>query len=838
MKIKPTYQDLVKEVKKLREEIKLKESENKFKSYFESNKAIMLQLDTETKQIICANKTAIDFYGYSKEELFKKSINDLNTLSPAEIISLMKKAVKKQSNYFEFKHKLANGEIRDVAIYASPTMIGKEIQMFVTVYDVTKQKKTELEILRKNNELAANDEEIRTANEELIATTDALKENNNELIIAKEEAEANEKKYKHLSNITVEGIFIHDKGIAVDVNQSFANMMGYKIEEIIGKNVINLFVPEKYHKLVAKKIAENDILPYEIEGIRKDGSIFPVEIEARNIENENYNTFVRVVAVRDISWRKKTETQLKKLSTAVDQSANTIVITNIEGNIEYTNPKFTEITGYTASEAFGKNPRILNAGTQSKDYYVNMWETLSSGKIWKGEFHNKKKNGNLYWEQVTITPIENEEGKIINYLAIKEDITERKKARQAIEKERLFNETLIESTPGIFFLYEFSDNKPKLIKWNKNHETLLGYTKEDLQRMFASDFFPPEQFNNVIKAIEKVLSGYESEIEVNVKHKKGYTIPYFLKILAFESHNKQYFLGIGLDISNQKKNEKELIIAKEKAEESDQLKTEFLHNLSHEVRTPLNGILGFSNLLDKSGFLPEKQQQHIQFIQKSGEQLLHIIDDILEISRLVTRQVKVKNESINLNDLLKELYADFEIKAKEKQLTIYLKKEFSAENCIIITDKLILNKILYNLLENALKYTNKGFVEFGYKLLVKTHSPAPNTFGGRAAQQEKNKHAFQKEETAREFVQLYVKDTGVGIRPEKQKLIFERFSQEEKDISHKTGGLGLGLSIAMENTKLLNGAITLESEKGKGATFFVTIPYNSVSSETENLQIS
>ena len=243
--------------------------------------------------------------------------------------------------------------------------------------------------------------------------------------------------------------------------------------------------------------------------------------------------------------------------------------------------------------------------------------------------------------------------------------------------------------------------------------------------------------------------------------------------------------------------EQKLMKAKNKAEESNALKTEFLNNMSHEIRTPLNGILGFSELLDSSDLTEEKRKSFVSIIKSSGKQLLHIIDDILEISRLETKQVKVMNEEVCLNNVLFELFSVFDIKAKENKTPLYLKNGLSDKQSTVNIDITKLSKILSNLLENSLKFTNNGFIELGYNL--------------------KN-----------EELELYIKDTGIGVEAKNHELIFERFSQAEKGLSKKVGGLGLGLSIVKENVELIGGRIIVKSKKGDGATFFVTIPYNPI----------
>ncbi len=551
--------------------------------------------------------------------------------------------------------------------------------------------------------------------------------------------------------------------------------------------------------------------------------------------------------IQDITESKKLLTETKKLTTAVEQSPNSILITDLKGNIEYTNPKFTEITGYSAEEVLGKNPRILNSGNEIKAYYSNLWETILAGNVWTGELENKTKSGLLFWEEASITPIKNEDGEPVNYLAIKKDITTLKEVSVKLKKQNkellqlgselsIKNNLLIESKNKFQNLFE----KSPVSIWEQDFSevmVLLNKKKAEVKDLTA---YINDNFSFIKECVSKIkilnvnektldLIGVKNVEELTKHIRKTNTEKAFSTIkdelLSIASGKKDFFsetefiktdgstiyviirstmlnefgknIASIVDITARKKTEEDLIKAKEKAEESDMLKTEFINNMSHEIRTPMNGILGFSDLLSNTNLTTQKRSNFIRIIQSSGHQLLHIIDDILEISQLGTKQVKVQETQVCLNDVLMELFSIFERKAKETAIPLYFKKTLSDAQSTILTDKLKLNKVLGNLLENALKYTNEGFVEFGYTLIDNT-------------------------------IELFVKDTGIGINKKNHTKIFERFAQEEKKLSSKTGGLGLGLSIAKENTELLGGNMRLQSEKNEGATFFVTIPYKPV----------
>jgi PAS domain S-box-containing protein len=366
--------------------------------------------------------------------------------------------------------------------------------------------------------------------------------------------------------------------------------------------------------------------------------------------------------------RQKAERELKKISRVVQQSPNSIIITDTFGNIEYINPAAIKLTGFTKEEVLGKNPRIFSSGEKPKEEYAILWETISSGEDWKGLFHNKKKNGELYWESASISPIFDGNGTISHYMAIKEDISKKK----AIEEE--------------------------------------------------------------------------------------------------------------------------LISAKEKAEESDRLKTAFLHNISHEIRTPMNAIIGFSGFLNEPDLVPEKRKYFTEIIIKSSNQLLSIISDIVSIATIEAGQEKIIEKEINLNTMLNLLYEQFLVKAQMQNITLSVSQYLPENDSTILCDETKLVQILSNLIANALKFTAKGFINFGS--------------GIKGSE-----------------VEFFVEDSGIGIPKEMHEKVFERFRQVESTTSRQYGGSGLGLSISKAYVELLGGKIWLNSECNKGTTFFFTTPF-------------
>jgi PAS domain S-box-containing protein len=478
-------------------------------------------------------------------------------------------------------------------------------------------------------------------------------------------------------------------------------------------------------------------------------------------------------------------------------SPSGLILEDEKGNILDANEAILRLTGYSREELVGNHISMMAPVKDKKRIQQNIKHILS-GETLRQEVINIGKGGKRQYAELIDTRIQLPNGRL-GILSVNNDITERKRAEEAL---RQTNERLsLAQEVGKFGSWDWDIITGKR-HWSDQAYLQFGLTpgeEEPSQELF-DQFTHPEEKEKIKKAIEKAIENKETyDLKVRMFRKDGsqWIMHTVGKLFEDKAAGTKRMIGIQQDITEEVKITHELIRAKEKAEESDRLKSEFLANLSHEIRTPMNGIMGFSNLLTQDEISDEERKNYASIVTNSSKQLLRIIDDILEISKLQTHQVKAVETEVSLSDIMMELFSIYDLKARESGLHLYLKNELQGEEAMVFTDEGKLLKILGNLMENALKFTHAGQIDLGlYRI--------------------KNKLKF------------YVKDTGVGIRKEMIEKIFDRFSQEEKAISQKAGGLGLGLSIARENARLLGGSISVESEKGKGSTFMVEIPYKPV----------
>jgi PAS domain S-box-containing protein len=322
-----------------------------------------------------------------------------------------------------------------------------------------------------------------------------------------------EDRYRKLAGLTFEGIILHKEGKVIDVNDTFLRMSGYSKDEILGQDIFETMAYPESIPMIREKFNTDDTKPYEIKLKRKDGTIFFAEVEAKKVIYLG-ETF-RVKAVRDITQFIEEKLELRKLNTAIEQSGNSIIITDFYGKIEYVNPAFLNITGYSLKEVIGKNPNILKTEYHDALYYKSLWDTIAKGQTWRGEFMNRKKNGELFWEEATITPVLDENQRITNFIAIKEDITERKKDEELL-RERLNFIELINKISSSFISVDVEEIDKEvtealhlIVEFTNADRGYVIQTRSDKQKVTISHIYcskgisvPGEEVLNVVRQYE------------------------------------------------------------------------------------------------------------------------------------------------------------------------------------------------------------------------------------------------------------------------------------------------------------------------------------------------
>jgi PAS domain S-box-containing protein len=520
----------------------------------------------------------------------------------------------------------------------------------------------------------------------------------------------------------------------------------------------------------------------------------------------SYFGFKARIIVKESGLRKITEKKLQeseeRYRTIIETTDTGYVILNEKGIVIDANNNYTKLTGHLIVEEILDRPVTdWIAPMDLEKYQAEINNCVNNSTVCNFEINYRHKDNTIVPVEINANIVQTKNGAFIIKLC--RDITERKKIEDTLANERTLLRTLIDHLPSGVFI---KDKEYRKIILNPIHyQSTMGHLRnrgiyEDIDILGKTDFevFSKEEAERffrddqkVIKDGAKILNQIESGLDPD-----GNKIWLLVSKVPIKENDGSIIgmVGITTDITEQKKIEEELIIAKEKAEESDRLKSAFLNNISHEIRTPLNAILGFIGLLKEPDLSEDKRDSFIDIINQSGNQLLMIITDIINIATIEAGQVKVNISEVNINSVIDVLYEQHSIKAFSKNLSLTCHTSLTQNEAVILTDHAKFIEILSNLITNAIKFTDKGEVNFGYVVKDK-------------------------------FLEFYVKDTGIGIDEKYFTVIFNRFHQIGSTLTSKYAGTGLGLSISKAYVEVLGGKIWLTSKQEAGSTFYFTIPY-------------
>ncbi len=500
-------------------------------------------------------------------------------------------------------------------------------------------------------------------------------------------------------------------------------------------------------------------------------------------------------------YRKKTEQELKRSQISLTESEDLFktlseatfesIFLSSEGKCIMQNKTAEEMFGYTLDEAIGK--------------YGTMWivpedRDLVKGKMLAGK--NDRYSVMALRKDGTSFPCEvkgrmsQHRGKPIRITSLT-DISERVTAqKKLVQREKQYRSLLQDNLSVIMVI---NPNTGEIVEVNNACCKFYGYSREKMLSMSIYN----------INTLDKSKINKEMQCALNndrnyfiFKHRLSEDRICDVEVYAgkIEYHETDMLLSVIHDITEKIKTRKELVIAKERAEESDRLKTSFLANMSHEIRTPMNAILGFSQLLSIPEISEEDKTSYLETITNSGKHLLRLIDDIISISQIEAGIININYESISTEKILLSIHKLFTLHAEEKGLSFSYHNLIPVENSLVSTDPRRLQQILINLISNALKFTNTGSIEFGCNLVD-------------------------------DNIEFYVKDTGIGIKKGDEEIIFERFMQSEQENDILYGGTGIGLSISKAIVELLGGRIWVVTNCEKGSEFRFTIPATNYTEE-------
>lgn len=657
-----------------------------------------------------------------------------------------------------------------------------------------------------------------------------------ELLSLNESLAESEKTYRMLYESLNDALFTSELnkdgtiGKFIHINDVACKRLGYTHDELLAKTPMDI-TSESANKHFFQKIQyliEQKHIIVETEHVTKNGKIIPVELST-NIARFKGKTLINSIA-RDISERKQAEYLIKEKTEEIEAQNEEYRQINEElhrtkedalANYERLQSLFRvapagiglvknrvivevnqlvcDLLGYQPEELIGKNSKILYPTTEDYEQVgKEKYKLIALQGAGTVETKWKKKNGELIDILLSSTPLDMDEmSKGVTFTAL--DITELKETMKKLEQSRKDYIKLFEDHMAVKLLID--PHSGQIIDSNYAAESYYGWTRHELRQMNIS------QINTLSeKEIEEAMAKamFEKKMYFEFKHKLAdgsvRDVEVFSNKISF--NDREVLHSIIHDITDRKRAEEELVAAKERAEESDRLKTAFLQNMSHEIRTPMNAIMGFSDLLLQSSDDKPKLKTYTDIISIRCNDLLDIINDILDISKIESGQLPVNIEESDLNELFTDIYSffkEYQKRINKQHIRFRLQALCTAQENMVLTDKVKLKQIFINLISNAFKFTDEGFIEGGCQL------------------DEGN-------------MLFYVTDTGIGIPADKHQFIFDRFTQLNQGGKKNIGGTGLGLSIVKALVNLLGGKIYLESEPGRGSTFYFTIPYKPVKS--------
>ncbi|HEY9045080.1 MAG TPA: PAS domain S-box protein [Ohtaekwangia sp.] len=659
---------------------------------------------------------------------------------------------------------------------------------------------SEMDVKAKN--LEESNYQLNVLNQELLATEEEIRSNLDHIQMLQDHLEIRERQYRELVEDAPDLIYELDpNGNFVFVNPVMERISGYSKDELLQMKYWELVHPNcqqqlmNFYKSQRRNLQSSSYFQFLM--ITKTGEEIWVGQSVRMLFDEHGRVYKVSVIARDITELKQIDIKRaeseRRFRLLAGNAPVGIFQTDAAGLCTYVNKRWCEIAGISEHEAKGEGwMQVIHPGDRHK--VLAEWAVAVAGaRKFVIEFRFVNPQRGVRWVISEGVEMQDENGNLQGYIGTTHDITELKEVNEKLQESEELYRLLSRNSKDLVTLFRIDDAATRTFI-SPSVKDILGYTPEEMVGYSPYDNIHPEDEVYVKEVIQSVIfSGKSATVEYRAIRKDGSFV--WLESNAHPFYNDEGdmigFQTSARDISKRKEFEASLQIAKEKAEEATKAKSLFLSMMSHEIRTPMNAIIGLTNLLVQND-PREDQRERLDLLKFSGQNLLTIINDILDFSKIEAGKVVLESINFNLQDMLSDTRQMLEMRAQEKQIGLHFTYDPSLP-VFVKGDTVRLSQIVTNLLSNAIKFTEHGSVDFSVTALG--------------------------EEKGKTRMLFKVKDTGIGIEPDKLRKIFEQFSQADNDITRRFGGTGLGLNITKGLLELMDSHIELESEPGKGSTF-------------------
>ncbi|MEX8494136.1 PAS domain S-box protein [Sphaerotilus sp.] len=611
-----------------------------------------------------------------------------------------------------------------------------------------------------------------------------------------------------LENI-LDGILTLDRNLRVlSMSPAAERILQRRAEHALNSSLAECFTPPAWSQLCDTLMLEDASLlgePMVIDGVLPDGRLVPLEVRLTHIEGTGPATLL--VVVRDVSERLEAERALRLRGRIIDSIGVGVVIADArkaDQPIIYANVAFERMTGWQFDEVMGRNCRFLQGPDTDRSEIDRLRRAISEGRDIEVLLLNYTRDGRPFWNELRVMAIHDGEGRLSHYVALQNDVTARIETQQQIARsEEQLRRVLNATHDGIVVI----DETGTIETFNVGAERMFGYRADEVLGCNVSVIVPePHRSRHDGYLARYMATGQSSamgtEREFEARRKDGEVVWIALRFGPLDetgtapADGRRRFIGVIHDITDRKRTEIELRHAKEAAEDAASAKSEFLANMSHEIRTPMHGVLGAIEMLQDTP-LSGQQERFLDTARTSASLLLGVIDEILDFSRLEAGKLRIEALDFDLRRTVEDVTAMLAQRAHAKKLELacYIAPGVPE---MVRSDPIRVRQVLVNLVGNAIKFTERGEVVVSVGLAAGE--------GGRS------------------MLRFEVRDTGIGIASDKQRTLFQPFTQADSSTSRRFGGSGLGLSIAKRLVELMNGHIDLDSQEGQGSRFWFTLP--------------